>query len=286
MRLFSFSYKDSFKPDICLGLAEKSQYYHLELFRESKDPVKELFISAGNDPGRIHQLVAQAPRREIREEEILFLPPMVSTQKIICLGLNYRDHALESKRDPPKKPVIFAKFPNALTGHKNPVPLPLTSQQVDYEGELAFYIGRPGKRIPQAQAYSYIAGYTIFNDVSARDFQFGDGQWTRGKSCDSFAPCGPYLVTTDEVPNPHKLNLTTLLNGEVMQNSNTGNLIFTIPEIIEFMSQEMTLLPGDLIATGTPAGVGVFREPPRFLRRGDVVRVRIEGLEELVNEFV
>ncbi|MCD6384557.1 fumarylacetoacetate hydrolase family protein [Candidatus Sumerlaeota bacterium] len=286
MKLFTFRYKGLDKERHYPGLYDGARHYRVRLFMDSPDPLKELFLSYNNDLEKIREAIGNAEKEVVAEEDIIFLAPILTPQKVICIGLNYRDHVLEQNRPVPRSPVIFSKFPSALTGHKNDVPLPLTSTQVDYEGELAFYIGKQGKRIPKDEAYSYIAGYTVFNDVTARDFQFSDKQWQRGKSCDAFAPTGPYIVTRDEIPDPHTLSIRTFLNDKIMQDSNTRNLIFDIPTLVEFISQEITLLPGDIIATGTPSGVGVFRTPQVFIKSGDVVRVEIEKIGVLENRFV
>src|SRR5439155_24858116 len=202
------------------------------------------------------------------------------------IGLNYRDHAAESNMPIPKQPVVFSKFATGVMAPGEPVVLPDTSSQDDYEAELAVVIGRRGKKVSAARALDYVLGYTCFNDISARDFQFADGQWQRGKSCDSFAPMGPTLVTADEVPDPHQLPIKLLLNGKTMQDSNTDQFIFGVPELIEFLSQTITLEPGDVIATGTPSGVGFARKPPVFLRPGDMMEVEIEHLGKLGNPVV
>jgi len=217
------------------------------------------------------------------ESEVKLKPPVPDPNKIICLGLNYRDHAREAGAELPANPIIFSKFATALIGPGDPIVYPKAVRQLDYEIELAFIIGRRGRHIPEEKAYGYIAGYTIFNDVSARDIQFADGQWTRAKSFDTFAPMGPYLVTRDEVPDPHDLAMQLRVNGKVMQDSNTSNMAFKIPYILSFLSQAFTLEPGDVVATGTPAGVGIFRDPPALLRAGDVVELEIEGLGRLRN---
>ncbi len=203
--------------------------------------------------------------------------------KIICIGLNYRDHAEEAHLPLPEVPVVFAKYANTLIGPFEAIVLPRTTQEVDYEAELACVIGRRGKYIPATEAMQYIAGYTIFNDVSARDYQMRTSQWTMGKTCDTFGPLGPALVTSDEITDPHVLAIRLSINGEVMQDSNTRHLIFSLPSLIAYLSSVMTLEPGDIIATGTPAGVGFIRHPPRFLHAGDTVRIEIEGIGVLEN---
>jgi len=222
----------------------------------------------------------------VRRQDAYWHAPVPRPGKIICIGLNYRDHAAESNMPIPEKPVIFSKFSTSVIAPGEPVVLPSTSQQVDYEAELAVVIGRRAKNVSADRAYDYVLGYTAFNDVTARDFQFSDGQWQRGKSCDTFAPMGQTIVTTDEIPDPHKLSVKLVLNGQVMQDSNTDQLIFGVPALIEFLSQTITLEPGDVIATGTPPGVGFARKPPVFLKPGDRMEVLIEGMGGLGNPVV
>ena len=207
-----------------------------------------------------------------------WLAPVPRPGKLICIGLNYRDHAEESNMPIPKSPVVFSKFSTAVIAPGEPVVLPATSVQVDYEAELAVVIGRRAKSVSPENAFNYVLGYTVFNDVSARDFQFADGQWQRGKSCDTFAPMGPTIVSADAIPDPHKLSIKLRLNGKTMQDSNTDQLIFGVAELVAFLSETITLEPGDVIATGTPPGVGFARKPPVFLQAGDVMEVEIEGL--------
>jgi 2-keto-4-pentenoate hydratase/2-oxohepta-3-ene-1,7-dioic acid hydratase in catechol pathway len=183
----------------------------------------------------------------------------------------------------PERPVVFSKFSTAVIAPGEPVIVPATSAQVDYEAELAVVIGRRAKNVSTSSALDHVLGYTAFNDVSARDFQFADGQWQRGKSCDTFAPMGPTIVTADEIPDPHKLSIKLRLNGKTMQNSNTDQLIFGVPELISFLSETITLEPGDVIATGTPPGVGFARKPPGFLKQGDEMEVEIERIGVLNN---
>jgi 2-keto-4-pentenoate hydratase/2-oxohepta-3-ene-1,7-dioic acid hydratase in catechol pathway len=215
----------------------------------------------------------------VRSQDAYWFAPVPRPGKILCIGLNYRDHAAESNMAIPEKPVVFSKFSTCVIAPGEPVVLPSTSQQVDYEAELAVVIGRRAKHVTADRAYDYVLGYTAFNDVTARDFQFGDGQWQRGKSCDTFAPMGQSIVTADAVPDPHKLPIKLTLNGKTMQESNTDQLIFGVPALIEFLSQTITLEPGDVIATGTPAGVGFARKPPVFLKPGDQMEVMIEGVD-------
>ena len=215
--------------------------------------------------------------------DVKLLAPVPRPPKVICIGLNYKDHAAESNMPVPKNPIVFSKFPTAIIGPGEPVILPRSSSQVDYEAELAIVIGRRGKHIAVADAFKYVLGYTIFNDISARDFQFSDGQWQRAKSCDTFAPMGEYIATCDEITDPRNLSIRLRLNGLIMQNSRTDQLVFGVAELIEFISDTITLEPGDIIATGTPPGVGFARKPPVFLRPGDVMEVEIERLGVLKN---
>jgi 2-keto-4-pentenoate hydratase/2-oxohepta-3-ene-1,7-dioic acid hydratase in catechol pathway len=219
--------------------------------------------------------------------KVELLAPLSNPPKIICLGLNYFDHAEEQGKEPPKDPVIFLKPRTSIAGPFEDIPVPFDyTTQVDYEVELAVVIGRKGKRIPEEEAMNYVFGYMVFNDLSARDIQFGDKQWTRGKSLDKFAPMGPWITTRDEIRDPYSLRMRTLVNGEVMQDSSTAKMAIKIPRIISVLSKGMTLEPGDIIATGTPAGVGVFRNPQRFLKPGDIVKVEIENLGFLRNRIV
>ena len=203
--------------------------------------------------------------------------------KIVCVGLNYRDHAAEGGMDLPKAPLLFAKWPNTLIGHGDPIVLPPESAQVDYEAELGVVIGTKARRVSERDALDHVDGYLCLNDVSARDLQFADGQWTRGKSPDTFCPVGPRLVPRAEIDDPQALAIRCIVNGEALQDSSTAQMIFSVAEIIAYASQVITLEPGDLIATGTPAGVGIFRDPKVLLQGGDEVSVEVEGLGTLTN---
>ncbi len=212
--------------------------------------------------------------------------PIPRPGKIICIGLNYRDHAEESKLPIPDYPAVFSKYANSVIGPGEPIVIPRVSDEVDYEGELGVVMGRRARYVSEQEALDYVAGYMAFNDVSARNFQMRTSQWTIGKTFDTFAPIGPALVTADQVSDPHNLDLRVKVSGQVLQASNTRNLIFNIPRLVAYLSQAMTLEPGDVIATGTPGGVGFARNPPRFLQPGDVVEVEIGGLGTLVNPVV
>jgi 2-keto-4-pentenoate hydratase/2-oxohepta-3-ene-1,7-dioic acid hydratase in catechol pathway len=211
-------------------------------------------------------------------------PPVLHPSKIICLHTNYESHAREQNREPPPHPVVFAKAPSSLAGPFDDIVIWPGVENVDAEAELAVIIGREGKMIDPGEALDYVAGYMAFNDVSARKIQREDRQFFRGKSFDTFGPCGPWLVTPDEVGDPHDLAVSQVLNGSVMQQGSTQEMIFTISEIISFLSGSMTLMPGDIIASGTPAGVGLFRDPPLFLKDGDIVEVEIEGIGKIANK--
>lgn len=212
--------------------------------------------------------------------------PAVYPSKILAIGRNYADHAAEGGAELPKAPLLFNKLPNALNAHNAPIVLPAISTQVDYEAELAVVIGRRASRVSEALALEYVFGYSLIDDVSARDLQFGDGQWTRGKSLDTFAPLGPFITTRDEIADVQSLKIEGILNGEVMQSSNTSRMIFKVAYLVSYLSQGITLEPGDVVATGTPDGVGAFRKPPVLLKGGDVFEVRIEKLGTLRNPVI
>ena len=218
-------------------------------------------------------------------QDVRLLAPVPRPGKVVCLGLNYRDHADESGAEVPEEPVVFSKARTSVIGPKEPICLPRVSHEVDYEVELAVVIGRNARNIPATHALDFVAGYTIICDVSARDYQHDKpgGQWFLGKSFDTFCPMGPWIVLREEVSDPHDLDLSCEVNGETLQASNTGQMIFPVPEIIAYLSQVFTLETGDIVATGTPSGVGAARTPPRWLQSGDRVRCRISGVGALEN---
>jgi acylpyruvate hydrolase len=219
--------------------------------------------------------------------EVEVLAPVPRPRKnVVCLGLNYVEHSEETGQSVPKYPIFFTKPPTSIIGPDAPVLLPKSTDKVDFEAELAFVFGRRGKDVGEGEAYSYLAGYTVFNDVSARDLQRRHGQWFKGKSLDAFAPMGPYLVTRDEVPDPHDLEISLELNGKIMQKANTRNMLFKIPTLVKFITMDMTVEPGDIVATGTPSGVGFTRKPPVYLQPGDTVKVSIEKVGVLQNRIV
>ncbi|XP_037114760.1 fumarylacetoacetate hydrolase domain-containing protein 2A [Syngnathus acus] len=224
----------------------------------------------------------------LKRSDIRLSSPILAPEKVVCVGLNYRDHCLEQNAPIPKEPIIFSKFPNAITGPYDDIFLPSESQEVDWEVELAFVIGRRGKHIKEEEALSYVAGFMVANDVSARDWQMkrNGKQWLLGKTFESFCPLGPALVTTDAVRDPHNLGIRCLVNGENVQSSNTNQMIFKTEALISWVSKFVTLTPGDVFLTGTPPGVGVFRKPPVFLKKGDVVECQIDLLGSIVNRVV
>jgi 2-keto-4-pentenoate hydratase/2-oxohepta-3-ene-1,7-dioic acid hydratase in catechol pathway len=262
----------------------------------------EVQAAAPGLPGSVREILAGGPdllhavERAVRRagvlrlsaREVKLLPPIPDPPKIVCLGLNYRDHAAESGSPIPKEPILFSKYTTALIGDGESIVLPPVSQEVDFEAELVIVVGQRGRNIQAAEAMSYVGGYTIGHDVSARDWQLKkDGkQWMVGKTFDTFAPVGPVLVTPDEVPDPHQLAIRLRLNGETMQDSNTRQMIFSVSETLAYLSQVFTLEPGDLVFTGTPPGVGFARKPPVFLKPGDVVEIEIEKLGVLRNSVV
>lgn len=224
------------------------------------------------------------PARAARIAKPRWLSPVPRPQKICAIGLNYADHCREQGLEPPKSPILFAKYPSAIVGPGDEITWdPALTSQVDWEAELGVVIGETARHVPAARAYDHLAGYLCANDVTARNLQKGDGQYTRGKSLDTFCPLGPYLVSRDAVPDPHRLSIRLRVNGVLKQDSSTSNLIFKVPELVEFLSRAFTLYPGDVILTGTPPGVGMHRKPPEFLQDGDRVEVEIEGLGRLEN---
>lgn len=276
MKLIRFGSRGREKP----GLLKDGKIVDLrKIFPEIPDIGEAFFreswldkIAGVNDPGqKIH-------------ERIGF--PIDAPSKIICLGKNYAEHAKEGNFENPEKPLIFCKTQNALNGPFDPIILPKSSGRIDWEVELAVIISKQGKRINKKDAFDYIAGFTVMNDVSGREAQFSDSQWFRGKSFDGFAPLGPAIVTPDEIGDVNNLRLTAKVDGKIMQDGNTRDMIFDVPTLIEDISEDITLIPGDIISTGTPAGVGIFRNPPIVLKPGNVVECTIENIGTIINKFI
>jgi 2-keto-4-pentenoate hydratase/2-oxohepta-3-ene-1,7-dioic acid hydratase in catechol pathway len=263
-----------------------------ELARALFPPSARQFLqngAAGEDALRAMDDAARGGRLEWARfplSSVKLHAPLHDPEKFICIGLNYIDHAEETNSPIPKEPPVFAKFSTAIVDWKAPIVRPRGCQQLDYEVELAFVVGRVAKDVPQDRALDYLFGYTIINDVSARDFQFMTTQWMAGKICDSFAPMGPWIADRAEVPDPHGLELTTWVNGTRLQHGNSKNLIYNINVLVAYLSTHLTLVPGDIVATGTPAGVGFSRKPPILLKGGDVVKMEITGLGSIENPVV
>jgi 2-keto-4-pentenoate hydratase/2-oxohepta-3-ene-1,7-dioic acid hydratase in catechol pathway len=248
-----------------------------------------LVVLASGEEGRakIDKFVSDPPADSVFPlASLRLLAPVPRPPKLICIGLNYRDHAAEAHQEIPKVPTIFAKFSNVVIGPGEAIVLPKISRKPDYEAEFMFVIGAGGRNIAAEDWQRHVFGYTAFNDVSARDFQSVTSQWMISKTFDTFAPMGPYLVSADEIADPHALDISLSIGGEVLQHSNTRELIFQIPDLIAYLSSVVTLEPGDVVATGTPGGVGFARKPPRYLKPGDEVVVSIEGLGELRNPVI
>jgi 2-keto-4-pentenoate hydratase/2-oxohepta-3-ene-1,7-dioic acid hydratase in catechol pathway len=237
-------------------------------------------------PEALHDPAIKANAPQLPVEHARLLAPIPNPPRIFCVGLNYRDHAVESKMELPKVPTIFLKLASAVIGPEEPVRIPSLTQQPDYEVELAIVIGKPGRNIAKENWQNHVFGYTILNDVSARDIQFATSQWTLGKSFYTFCPIGPAIVTADEIPDPHSLDIRLSISGEVLQHSSTRELIFKAPELISHISSITELQTGDIISTGTPAGVGLGRTPQRWLHPGETMTAEIEGLGRLINPVV
>ncbi len=268
MKIAQFYDRDKY---IRLGLVENNVLRPLDFTGDMVD-----FICSGQRP-----LIDD---RVLGLEKMTLAPAVSRPSKIIAIGLNYQDHAEEGKAELPKNPLVFAKFPNSLAAHQQPICWDAAvTKKVDFEAELAVIIGKRLSCCLESEAGEAIFGYTCANDVSARDLQFGDGQWIRGKSLDTFCPLGPWIVTADDVPEPQNLDISCRVNGVTMQSSNTGRMIFSVAFLVSFLSRHFTLFPGDVILTGTPSGVGVFREPSIYLKDGDQVSITIENIGTLVN---
>ena len=272
--------------DARLGLLRDDHVIDLAAASDGRLPPDMLtFLRRGEPALKLARQVAENGTASTPVSDVRLLAPIPNPSKVVAIGLNYMDHCREQNVKPPERPIIFCKFSTAVVGPGTTIRWdPALTQQVDYEVELGVVMGRLARRVPAAEALDYVAGYTICNDVTARDLQHGDRQWVRGKSLDTFCPLGPWLVTREEVPDPQALSLRCTLNGQVMQDSTTAEMISGVAYLIEFISRAFTLLPGDVIATGTPHGVGVFRSPQVFMKDGDVVTVEVEGLGQLTND--
>lgn len=282
MRLVTFEADGSARPGV---LTESNGIFDLSAagFQTTLD------VIAASSAGRtkIEKFIDEsAPDSAFSLSTVKLLAPIQRPPKLICVGLNYRDHALESGHKLPDVPTIFSKFSTAIIGPGDNIVLPKVSKTPDYEAEFAFVIGRGGRHIAKDKWRDHVFGYTIMNDVSARDYQYATSQFLMGKTFDTFAPIGPWIVTDDEIADPHALDISLEINGEVLQNSNTRELIFKVPELVEFLSSVFTLEPGDIVSTGTPSGVGVHRKPQRLLQPGDDVVVKIPAIGELRNPVV
>jgi 2-keto-4-pentenoate hydratase/2-oxohepta-3-ene-1,7-dioic acid hydratase in catechol pathway len=289
MRLVTYAATSAWRPGIELGDAIVDTASAARAAGLPDATVRALrtnrdVLSLGSDVLVDLGAAAQGGDIEVHERDAVRLgAPVPDPQKIVCLGLNYRDHAEESGLQPPSVPMFFAKFANSLAGPYDDIVPPATTERVDYEAEMAVVVGRRGRCIDEAEALDHIAGAMVLNDVSARDLQLANNLWTGGKAVDTFAPCGPSLVLMDEIADLQALAVRTRVNGQLVQDGNTASMIFGVAATIAFLSQIMTIEPGDIIATGTPAGVGQSRTPPLFLQTGDLVEVEIDGLGALSN---
>ena len=285
MKLVTFS--DNHSTRIGVRIQRDDQYFILDLSEAAPElPGGMLqFLEMGEAAlAAARQAIVGAQEGSIiPESQVRLRAPIPRPGKIICVGLNYRDHAEEGGRAIPDYPTIFSKYANTVIGPGDSILIPRVSSKIDFEVELAVVMGKKARYVEEENAFDYVAGYTILNDVTARDFQRLTSQWTVGKSFDTFAPMGPALVTRDELANPGSLDISLQLNGQTMQSSNTSKLIFSIPHLIRFLTQGITLEPGDIISTGTPAGVGVFRDKQIFLKPGDEVKLHIQSIGELTN---
>ena len=286
MKLVTFSVGDAWR----LGVVRDLDVVDVSAVASSEySPLRSFLLGGAREFDRVREeseAKFEKGQDVQRLDELVVAPPVPDPEKVLCVGFNYSEHVSEMAVERPSAPNVFAKFRNSLIGSGHQIVLPGISAEIDYEGELAAVIGQQCRGVEVEDALRYVGGYTILNDVTARDLQFGTSQWTLGKAIDTFAPVGPVLTTADEIPDPQSLDLTTRLNGEIVQQSSTDAMIFSVAQIIAALSAVMTLEPGDIISTGTPSGVGWKRVPPRFLTLGDVVEVEISGIGILRNEVV
>ena len=257
---------------------------YLENLPSSEKLVRNLLKQISENPKHLAKPAPDGERYLLDQKDVTYLPPIQRPGKILCIGMNYRDHCAEQNKDIPKKPVVFNKFATSLLGAGAQIPLPVkVDANIDYEAKLAVVIGKRATKVTKRAAMKHVAGYMIMNDVSLRSIQKAEPQWSRAKGWDGSGPCGPVIVTADEIPDPHTLDISCTVNGKVLQKSNTSQFIFNIPHLISFITELVTLEPGDIISTGTPGGVGAYRNPPAFLKDGDVVEVKIDRIGVLRN---
>ncbi len=282
MKLVRFGEKGKERPGVWMGdgriLDVRALAFHIEDYNEH--------FFANHGLAQLETLLNDPGAKFVDAEKVRLGAPVARPSKIICVGANYADHAKEFGHDIPKEPILFSKATTAISGPNDPIVLPDEAQMVDSEAELAVVIGKVASKVKQADALDYVAGFTVLNDVSERVVQKGNGQWFRGKGFDSFCPMGPFLVTPDEVADVEDLRVWQTLNGEMLQEANTSDMMFKVPFLIEYISQGMTLLPGDVIATGTPPGIGSAREPQVLMKPGDVVEVGVDGVGVQRSEVV
>jgi 2-keto-4-pentenoate hydratase/2-oxohepta-3-ene-1,7-dioic acid hydratase in catechol pathway len=282
MRLVTFEADGKARPGV---LTESNGIF--DLSAAGFGSMLDVIEAAAGDGQKIQNLVSSSnPDSAYSIGTVKLLAPIPTPRKLICVGLNYRDHAIETGAEIPNVPTIFNKFATAVIAQGDQIVLPKVSKKPDYEAEFAFVVGKGGRHIKAEDWKNHVFGYTIVNDVSARDYQRATTQWLMGKTFDTFAPMGPWIVTADSIEDPHNLDISLEINGETLQNSNTRELIFKIPDLLAFLSSVFTLQPGDIVSTGTPSGVGVARNPPRFLQPGDDVVVKIPAIGELRNPVV
>ncbi|XP_044519394.1 fumarylacetoacetate hydrolase domain-containing protein 2A [Gracilinanus agilis] len=288
MRLVQFQTANLTGPH--LGLEEKigGGVINLNAFDPSLPKTMREFLEQGETALSLAKRALESKQPVLKRSDVTFLSPITCPDKVVCVGMNYVDHCREQNVPVPKEPIIFSKFGSSIVGPYDEIVLPSKSKEVDWEVELAFVIGKKGKDIKATDAMAHVAGFTVAHDVSARDWQMkrNGRQWLLGKTFDTFCPLGPALVTKDCVADPHNLKICCRVNGEVVQNSSTSQMVFKTEDLIAWVSQFVTLYPGDVFLTGTPPGVGVFKNPPVFLKKGDEVQCEIEGLGTIVNKVV
>ncbi|XP_017323060.1 fumarylacetoacetate hydrolase domain-containing protein 2 isoform X2 [Ictalurus punctatus] len=286
MRLVQFRRRGA-EGSARVGVESANGVVDLKAFDQTVPSTMREFLELGEKGIECAQRAMSSGKCVLPHTDIQLLAPVTGPGKVVCVGMNYRDHCLEQNAPIPTEPIIFSKFPSSIAGPYDDIHLPNESQEVDWEVELAFVIGKKGKHVKEEDALGHVAGFTVANDVSARDWQMRNGkQWLLGKTFDTFCPLGPALVTTEALKDVHNLGIRCLVNGDVVQDSNTSQLIFKTEKVVAWVSQFVTLYPGDVFLTGTPPGVGVFRKPPIFLKTGDVVECQIEGIGSIRNTVV